>query len=186
MIAEVASVTEKDSFFRAVVRSGFYDHPGFVGFWTSLIREHLQANDIAGATLVFSAHSIPEYHIANGDIYASAIEKSAEFIADELGLRYKVVYQSGMRSGKWLGPEVKGYLTRMKEEGADNLVLIPISFVHENLETLYDLDQDIVPFAINSLGFKHVSRVSLPESDPLLVGMLAEMATRQDGLEMYV
>ena len=68
----------------------------------------------------------------------------------------------------------------MREEGIDQLVLIPISFVHENLETMYDLDQDIVPFALNTLGFKHVSRIILPETDPRLVKMLADLILDKD------
>ena len=59
----------------------------------------------------------------------------------------------------------------MAEEGIDNLVLIPISFVHENLETRYDLDR-IDPICENILGIKNISRVKLPEADLLFVGML--------------
>jgi len=80
-----------------------------------------------------------------------------------------------MRRGKWIGPDIIEHLKILREEGIDNLVLIPISFVHENLETLYDLDHEIVPYATDILGFSHVSRVSLPESDPKLVSMLAEL-----------
>lgn len=175
VIADVAKVADLDGFYRIKMIGEFYDHPQFITFWTTLIKEHLEKHRLNDATLVFSAHSIPEYHIDNGDTYAASIVNSAALIATALGLHYEAVFQSGMKRGKWIGPDVKEHLRIMKEEGIDQLVLIPISFVHENLETMYDLDQDIVPFALNTLGFKHVSRINLPESDPNLVKMLADL-----------
>jgi ferrochelatase len=175
VIDDVRKITDNDSFYQIRVLGEFYNHPGFVTFWTDLIKNHLNVNGIADPTLVFSAHSIPEYHITNGDTYASSIVSCAALIATELGLPFEAGFQSGMRRGKWIGPEVKEHLKTLREEGIDNLVLIPISFVHENLETLYDLDRDIVPFALETLGFSHVSRVNLPEVDPNLVKLLSEM-----------
>jgi len=182
VIADVNKVTAADPFFKIRMIGEFYDHPGFVSFWTTLIREHLEKHHLTEATLVFSAHSIPEYHIGKGDTYATSIVNSAALIATELNLHYEAVFQSGMKRGKWIGPEVKDHLRIMKEEGIDLLVLIPISFVHENLETLYDLDQDILPFALHTLGFEHVSRIYLPESDPQLVKMLADLILSNENI----
>jgi len=175
VMADVNKVAGLDGFYKIRMIGEFYDHPQFTTFWTTLIKEHLEKYQLNDATLVFSAHSIPEYHIDNGDTYAAAIVNSAALIATSLDLHYEAVFQSGMKRGKWIGPDVKEHLRIMKDEGIDQLVLIPISFVHENLETMYDLDQDIVPFALNTLGFKHVSRINLPESDPQLVKMLADL-----------
>ena len=175
VIDDVNSVTTEDSFYHVKVQEEFYNHPGYIKFWVQLIKDHLIKYQIVDPTLVFSAHSIPEYHIANGDTYASSIVSSAALIATELGLPYEAGFQSGMRRGTWIGPDVKDHLKTLHEEGFDNLVLIPISFVHENLETKYDLDRDIVPYALETLGFSHVSRVNLPEVDPNLVKLLCEM-----------
>ena len=175
VIADVKKVTSSDPFFTIRMVGEFYDHPEFISFWTTLIQDHLEEHQLTDATLVFSAHSIPEYHIDNGDTYAASIVNCAAIIATALGLHYEAVFQSGMKRGKWIGPDAKEHLSLMREEGIDQLVLIPISFVHENLETMYDLDQDIVPFALNTLGFKHVSRIILPETDPRLVKMLADL-----------
>ena len=172
---EINQITDLDTFYQIKILGEFFNHPLYITFWTNLIKNHLIENGIADPTLVFSAHSIPEYHIANGDTYASSIVSSAALIATELGLPYEAGFQSGMRRGKWIGPDVKEHLKTLREEGIDNLVLIPISFVHENLETLYDLDRDIVPYAMETLGFTHVSRVNLPEVDPNLVKLLSEL-----------
>ena len=175
VIADVKKVTCKDSFYQVKVQGEFFDHPGYIAFWIQLIKDHLKKNQIANPTLLFSAHSIPEYHITNGDTYASSIVRCATLIANAMELPYEAGFQSGMRRGKWIGPDVKERLKTLREEGVENLVLIPISFVHENLETRYDLDRDIVPYALKRLGFAHVSRVNLPEADPNLVKLLSEM-----------
>jgi ferrochelatase len=175
VVSDVKKVTDKDPGFTVKVLGEFYSHPGFIAFWADNIGKHLDKHKLQDPTLVFSAHSIPEFNIENGDTYAASVGSSAALIATEMGLPYETGFQSGMRRGKWIGPDIREHLKILRQEGIDNLVLIPISFVHENLETLYDLDHEIVPYATDILGFSHVSRVSLPESDPKLVSMLAEL-----------
>ncbi len=175
VMAEVDKMTRADSFYEVRVLGEFYARPEFVSFWVHLIKEHLIKNEVVNPTLFFSAHSIPEYHVLNGDTYAASIVNSAALIATELGLHFESAFQSGMRRGKWIGPDAKQQLKLLREEGIDNLVIIPISFVHENLETRFDIDLEIVPYALNTLGFTQVSRVCLPDSDPRLVAMLAGM-----------
>lgn len=173
--ADVRKAAGSDPLFRITFQEEFYQHPGFIAFWVHQIQKHLKVHGIMHPTLVFSAHSIPEYNVLQGDTYPEAIVKSAALIADQLGCHYEVAYQSGMKRGTWIGPDLKDLLKAMAEEQVDNLVLVPISFVHENLETRYDLDHELVPYAREMLGFKNVTRVQLPEADPLLVSLLADL-----------
>lgn len=156
----------------------FYQHEGFVDFWTNLISAHIKQNSLKYPFLLFSAHSIPEYMVRNGDTYPHEIRESATSISRKLGLDYEVAYQSGMRSGKWIGPDVKVSLKILAKAGEKEIVIIPISFVNENLETLYDLDQVIVPFAIAEPGFTHVSRVIIPEADQTFIRLLADIVRK--------
>ncbi len=176
--ADLNHVTDSDSFFHLTVVEEFYSHPGFIAFWIHLISKHLRDHGIKDPTLVFSAHSIPEYHVLHGDTYPTGIINSAALIASKLGYHYEAAFQSGMKRGKWIGPDVREHMKTMVEEGIDNLVLIPISFVHENLETKYDLDYELIPYAKDVLGLTNVTRVQLPEADPLLVGMLADLVRK--------
>jgi len=176
--ADLMEVTDADPFFRLKIAEEFYNHPGFIAYWTQLISKHIADQSIENPTLVFSAHSIPEYHVLNGDTYPQGIVNSSTLIATKLGMHYEVAFQSGMRRGKWIGPDLREHLKTMADEGVDNLVLIPVSFVHENLETRYDLDHELIPFAKDVLGFTNVTRVHLPEADPLLVGMLADIVLK--------
>ena len=173
--AAILNITERDQFFCIKIKEQFYPHPGFLDFWVANITKHVEEHLIQDPTLVFSAHSIPEYLVLNGDSYADGVLKSAALIANKLGLHYEVAFQSGMRRGTWIGPDVREHLKTMAGEGIDNLILVPISFIHENLETRYDLDCDLIPYAQNVLGVKNITRVQLPETDPLLIGMLANL-----------
>ena len=173
--ADVSRAIGKDPFFQLIFAGEFFRHAGFINYWVHQIQEHLRVHGIDDPTLVFSAHSIPSYLVLQGDTYPEAIVSSAAMIADQLGFRYEVAFQSGMKRGNWIGPDLKMQLKMMAEEQIDNLVLIPISFLHENLETRYDLDHELVPYAREVLGFKNVTRVQLPEVDPLLVSLLADL-----------
>lgn len=179
VLSDLKKVTDNDPFFKLTVQGEFYNHPGFISFWVKNIQKHVDATEIINPTLVFSAHSIPEYHILNGDTYQENTLKSAALIADKMGYHYEAAFQSGMRRGTWIGPDVKEHLKLLAEEGIDNLVLIPISFVHENLETRFDLDLELLPYAKEVLGFSNVSRVQLPEADPLFISMLAEIVQKK-------
>jgi protoporphyrin/coproporphyrin ferrochelatase len=101
-----------------------------------------------------------------------AIETSAYLISFNLGLKYSISYQSKIGKVKWKGPDTKELLKKLADEGVEDIIIVPISFLNENLETLYDLDHDIVPFAKEKLNIKRICRVNIPESHPLLIKLL--------------
>lgn len=175
---EVQRINRKEQSFDIRFEKKFYQHEGFVSFWSKIIRAHNEQNNLKAPFLQFSAHSIPQYMVDKGDTYPREIEESAALIAHNLGLDFEVAYQSGMRSGKWIGPDVKVCLKVLAKAGKEEVVIIPISFVNENLETLYDIDKVIVPFAINELGIVHVSRVTIPEADETFISLLADIVRK--------
>ncbi len=150
----------------------FYKNKYYVEFWSKLITQHISEKQYNNPFLLFSAHSIPEYMINKGDTYPQAIAESATLIANNLNINFEQVYQSGMKRGKWIGPDIKDKLKEMAVNGTDEIVIIPLSFVNENLETLYDIDKEIVPFGKNNLGIKNISRVKIPEADETFIALL--------------
>ena len=112
--------------------------------------------------------------VDKGDTYPKAIEASARLIAEKSGCDYTVAYQSSM-SKKWIGPETKQVLKKIAEEGKNEIVIIPISFVNENLETLYDINTDIIPFAKNMLGIKNISKVEIPVANEDFINLLKDI-----------
>ena len=168
--SDVKKVSEKENLNIRFVKE-FYQKELYIEFWTNLINNHINEKKYNKPFLLFSAHSIPEYMVEKGDTYLSAIFESASLISNHMELDFDVVYQSGM-TGKWIGPDVNVRLKEMAAGEKEEIVIIPISFVNENLETLYDIDKIIIPFATKKLGIKNISRVCIPEGDENFIKLL--------------
>ena len=154
---------------RITVSEAFSGDKSFTAYWVSLIHETIKEKGYDHPVLLFSAHAIPVYQVEKGDTYVDEIKATAFCIAKACGLPYRISYQSKIGKVKWVGPDTKEKLKEMNDEGTDQVVLIPISFINENLETLYDLDTEIIPYGKNSLGFKNICRVNLPFTHPMLI-----------------
>lgn len=172
---EVNDVVSKTGGIQIHFIKEFYQRDRFVCFWSNLISNHIRKYDYTDPVLLFSAHSIPKFLVDKGNSYPGAIEVSARKIAEKSGKHYEIAYQSGMSRGAWLDPDVKDCLIKLAEKKGGEIVIIPISFVNENLETLYDIDHVIIPFAKNELGIESISRVEIPVADVLFIDLLAEI-----------
>ncbi|HTP29290.1 MAG TPA: ferrochelatase [Anaeromyxobacteraceae bacterium] len=122
----------------------WHDHPGWLDAVAATAREAIDKvpGPLARELLVlFSAHGLPMAEVNRGDKYPRYVEASAKGVAGRCGLaahQWLVTYQSRLGPLKWLGPDTVAYL-RTKSQGRA-VVAVPISFVSEHLETLYDLD----------------------------------------------
>lgn len=173
---EVQRIASKVNTFDIRFKNEFFRHLGFIDFWSKNITAHIKAEGLSSPYLLFSAHSIPQFMVDKGDTYPRAIAESAGLIAGSLGLTFGVTYQSGIRGSKWVGPDVKESLKLVT--GKPEIVMIPISFVNENLETLYDIDKVIIPYAKNELGIKQISRVRIPEASNSFIRLLADIVIK--------
>ncbi len=147
-----------------------YREDSFLEFWKQLIQNHIEDNSLSKPFLLFTAHSIPQTFIDKGDTYQESVIENATQIADSLDLEFDVGFQSRLGRAKWLEPDTKELINIYKNE--KEVVLIPLSFICENLETKYDLDHDIIPYAEKELDMKNISRVNLPIIDDNLVNAL--------------
>ena len=120
----------------------WYDDPGFLDALAERAQEALLKFEGSDPEVIFTAHSVPLSHIEGGDPYAEQVKITAEGVAARLGLRdAPVAFQSRGRSpGPWLGPDVEDVLKKLAAEGKRNVLLAPIGFVSDHLETLYDID----------------------------------------------
>ena len=169
VIFDINNTINKD--IKINVAPEFYENKFFIEFWYNLIKSHIKNNKLSNPFLIFSAHSIPISFIKKGDTYQNAIEESAELIASSLELEYKVSYQSGMNARTWLGPDTLSSLKDLASKEIDEVVIIPISFVSENLETLYDLDNQIIPLIKEETSL-NISRVNIPAIHPSFIEMI--------------
>jgi ferrochelatase len=90
----------------------------------------------------FTAHSLPESILAQGDPYPQQLQETAAEIARQSGItKWSFAWQSaGRTSVPWLGPDILEVLTHAREEGEQQMLICPIGFVSDHLEILYDID----------------------------------------------
>ena len=93
-------------------------------------------------SLLFTAHSLPERILQNNDPYDHQVKETAAGVAQLLDRsRWCFAYQSqGHNTEKWLGPRVEEILERLASEGVRNVLVVPIGFVSDHVEVLYDVD----------------------------------------------
>lgn len=151
----------------------YFDHPDFISYWKQLISEKIKTDHFSKPHLLFSAHAIPQSFVERGDLYADKIKETARLTATSLGLDYSVSFQSKIGKLKWTEPATVDEVVTLKNKGVDELILIPVSFINENLETKYDQDVEIIPFA-REAGIGKVGRVTLPDTHELLEKMFYE------------
>lgn len=117
----------------------WHDHPLFLDAVAEKVREARQRLD---AAIVFTAHSLPEKILQNGDPYQKEFITSAEGVARLLGLaEWDWAYQSqGSTQDKWLGPDLGSKIDELHARGARQVLVVPIGFVCDHVEVLYDID----------------------------------------------
>ncbi len=147
-------------------------HPAFLEFWKTLIEEHIVAQGIEKPLLLFTAHAIPMYGVKRGDKYPDTIRHMAKRLADMMNRPYEVAFQSRVGPVKWVGPDTDDHLEELIKEGAGKVVLIPISFTTECLETVYDLNIKLVDIYKEDERVEHISRVEIPSAHPLFIESL--------------
>jgi len=157
------------------------DHPRFVDAMVDRTRAALAHIDSArrpAARLVFTAHSVP-VAMAAGSPYAAQLEATARAVAERLGRAgWRIAYQS--RSGSprdpWLEPDVSDVIRALAREGARDLVVVPVGFVCDHVEVLYDLDVAARQVAeAAGVGFH---RAPAANDHPDFIAMLADLVER--------
>jgi len=154
----------------------WHAHPALCAAWAAKIAE---AIEIMGARkdeipVVFTAHSLP-CDVASNSPYQQQLEETSKGITDITGtLRWRLAFQSrGRGSEAWLGPEPETILKELAEQGCHKVLICPIGFIADHLETLYDLDIVLKAWA-DKQGIE-ISRVPCLNDAPQLVEVLVQL-----------
>jgi ferrochelatase len=153
--------------------------PGYLDLLTSRVQEAVASvGGVDGASVLFTAHSLPEKILAAGDPYAEQLEATASAVATRMELpRWRIGWQSaGRTEDPWLGPDVLELLVELAADGARAVVVCPCGFVSDHLEVLYDLDIEATQLA-HDLGIAF-ARTRSPNDDPAFLDVLATVAER--------
>ncbi|MEN6603370.1 MAG: ferrochelatase [Bryobacteraceae bacterium] len=115
----------------------FHNHPLLIAAFAERLAPLLPAERV-----LFTAHSLPEKILEQGDRYDAETRATARLVAAKLGLsQYDFAYQSqGLTDEKWLGPKVESFLDAYAAEGVKRIAISPIGFVCDHVEVLYDVD----------------------------------------------
>lgn len=167
----------------------YYNHPGFIEPMAARLDAAMAERGGEGEPLppttrvVFTAHSIPEA-MARGCDYVAQLHEAARLVLDAsrhpIG-GYDLAFQSrsGPPSVPWLEPDVNDHLEALANDGVEEVVLVPIGFVSDHLEVLYDLDVQAAATAA-ALGVA-VVRVPTVGTHPRFVAMIRELVAERRG-----
>jgi len=151
-----------------VLVESWHDHDGFL----DVVADRVRGTD---AWVVFTAHSLPERILDEGDPYREQLLETSRLVAERAGLeRWSFAFQSASATGEpWLGPDVLEELDRLHEAGVGKVLIAPIGFVSDHLEILWDLDIEARERAAE-LGLE-LDRIESLNDDPAFVRALAEL-----------
>jgi ferrochelatase len=158
--------------------------PGFLDAVTERAREAfswIAAAERAWTPLVFTAHSLP-VAMADGATYVADLSNAVQRVAERLGhTRFSIAYQS--RSGNprdpWLAPDITDVLKSLANDGERHVVIVPIGFVSDHVEVLYDLDV-LARETAAALGLT-LHRAAAVNDHPAFIEALAGVVLRQTG-----
>jgi len=176
--------------FHTVIPS-WYDRPGYVKSVANLIRGELDSftpEEIEDGIsdeqpipkhVLFSAHGVPASYIEAGDPYKAQIEDCVEKIKallpkEEEGVKVHLSFQSRVGPVEWLRPYTDDVLPSLGEQGVKNLVVVPISFVSEHIETLEEIDIEYRELALES-GITNWRRSPALNTDATFIDDMADM-----------
>lgn len=155
----------------------YYNHPLFIKAHVTQIENLLAkiAVDKSKIKILFSAHGVPEKIIRKGDPYQWQTEQSAVLIMKSFpNIAYEVCYQSKVGPTKWLGPSSEEAMLKAQKEDY-TVIMVPISFVSEHSETLYEIDILFRDYA-KEIGLENFYRTSIAQ-EPSFIDALADIVT---------
>lgn len=162
------------------------DHPGYLDAVAGTVREALSRippDRRDDSLILFSAHGVPQALIRKGDPYLEETLRTVKGVADRLdGRAWDLAFQSRLGPVKWVEPNLKDKLSELAGRGAPPLVVVPVSFVSDHIETLYELDIQHREIA-EDLGFSTFERAPSLNTRPDFIRAMAELVVKELSME---
>jgi protoporphyrin/coproporphyrin ferrochelatase len=156
----------------------WYKEPGYLQAMAELVAQELEQfpnpNEVH---IFFSAHGVPKSYVEEaGDPYQQEIEECTALIMQTLNRpnAHTLAYQSRVGPVEWLQPYTEDALKELGAQGVKDLVVVPISFVSEHIETLQEIDIEYREVAEES-GIHNFRRVPAPNTNPVFINALAQL-----------
>ncbi|MCL6752383.1 ferrochelatase [Nostoc sp. CCCryo 231-06] len=156
----------------------WYKEPGYLQAMAELVAQELgQFPNPDEVHIFFSAHGVPKSYVEEaGDPYQQEIEECTALIMQTLNRpnAHTLAYQSRVGPVEWLQPYTEDALKELGAQGVKDLVVVPISFVSEHIETLQEIDIEYREVAEKS-GIHNFRRVPAPNTNPVFINALADL-----------
>lgn len=152
-------------------------HPGLVEAFAQNIEKTLKEYPPERrdkVALLFSAHSLPMSVVNRGDPYPAEVAATVHAVMHRIGMThpYRLVWQSQVGPQPWLGAQTASTVQDYVKKGQTDIILIPIAFTSDHIETLFELDKEI----IGETGLETVKRVESLNGSPVFIRALADIA----------
>lgn len=120
----------------------WFDDPGYIAAMAATIAETIDGMKADKTHVLFSAHGLPVRYIRQGDTYKKEIETSLDLIVKKLDLKlpFSLSFQSKVGPEQWLQPSTPDAIARLAQEGVKHLVMVPLGFISDNVETVQEID----------------------------------------------
>jgi ferrochelatase len=170
---------------RASYVTRWFDEPLYIEAMADLIQAEMgrfPEADPRTIYIVYSAHSIPKRYIDEGDPYLEHSQNTVDLINTRLGRKspWTLSFQSKVGPVKWLEPSTEDVIRALGRRGTKQVLIVPISFVSDHIETLYEIDIQYRDQAV-AAGIEHFRRAAAPNLDPKFIAALAAIVKEQIG-----
>jgi ferrochelatase len=157
----------------------FYNHPRYIDALEEKVREGLaDFHPLAEVQILFSAHSLPQSFIDDGDPYLAHIQETVRLVMERFeNVTYHLAFQSRAGPVKWLEPATDDMLRHLAAHDCKNLLIVPLSFVSDHIETLYEIDHEYGQLA-HEVGYAKCRRSPSLNSSPAFIDCLADLVTK--------
>lgn len=154
----------------------FYDHPSYIAALAEKVEKGLAGfSDRSTVQVVFSAHGLPQSFIDSGDLYLEHIQATVRLTMEHFGgISHHLAFQSRAGPVKWLEPSTEAKIAELAATGCKQLLMVPLSFVSDHIETLYEIDIQYRDEAA-ALGIFDFRRTEALNSSPAFISCLAEL-----------
>lgn len=167
------SIHRSGKHFDLTVIESWPSQPNYIQALAKNIKEAASRFAPEQPQVVYSAHSLPVSFIEEGDPYVDHIKESIQHIEEQTQLPGKLCFQSRSGPVEWLSPSTPDMLESLAQEGCKNILMVPISFVSDHVETLYEIDM-LYHDQAQALGMRLEASASL-NCDPDFINALKEL-----------
>jgi ferrochelatase len=155
----------------------WYDWPGYLDALAARVQEGLATlpAEARKPHVLFSAHSLPQSYIDRGDPYLEHVMATIQGVMERVGKTpWRVGFQSRSGPVKWMEPETSAMIEQLAGEGCEAVLMVPVSFVSDHIETLHEIDIEYREHA-HQHGIVHFARAPSLNDRPDFIAALADL-----------